>query len=172
MGPVSADIEIDLARERVFEALADVSRRPSFTDHFQKGFHLTRLDAVGVGAGARFQVPGPLRSVWMDTAIAELEPPHKIVEHGSGGRANRIPMTTVWDLREGPGGLTRVHVSHWSEPSNPVDRVVEALSGGAFWAERGWREALRRLRDLLEAEARAADRVATAGGNRYATGIP
>lgn len=172
MGPVSADIEIDLPRERVFEALSDLSRRPSFTDHFQKGFHLTRLDSVGVGAGVRFQVAAPLRSVWMDTAIAELEPPHKIVEHGRGGRSNRIPMTTVWDLREGPGGLTRVHVSHWSEPSNPVDKLVEKLSGAAFWSERGWREALRRLRDELEGEARAAGRIATAGGNRYATGIP
>ena len=172
MGPVSADIEIDLPRERVFEALADVARRPSFTDHFQSGFHLTRLDSVGVGAGARFKVGTRRRSVWMDSAIAEVEPPHKIVEHGSGGRVNRIPTTTVWDLREGPGGLTKVHVSHWTEPSNPVDRLVESLSGAASSAERGWREALRRLREQLEAEARVADRVATAGGNRYATGIP
>jgi uncharacterized protein YndB with AHSA1/START domain len=173
MGPVSADIEIDVARERVFEELSDISRRPAFTDHFQTGFHLTRIDSVGVGAGARFRLTGaPLRSVWMDSAIAESDPPHRIVERGLGGRANRIPATTVWDLREGPGGLTEVHVSHWTEPANPVDRALEVLAGNAFWAERGWREALRRLREELEADARRAVRVAPAGGNRYATGIP
>ena len=56
MGPVSAEIEIDVPRERVFAALADLAARPSFTDHFLSGFHLTRIDSAGVGAGARFRV--------------------------------------------------------------------------------------------------------------------
>jgi uncharacterized protein YndB with AHSA1/START domain len=172
MEPVSAEIEIDVPREAVFEALLDVSCRPAFTDHFLTDFHLTRIDPVGVGAGARFRRKSPLRPVWMDSAIAETDPPHRIVERGRGGRSNRIPMTTVWDLREGPGSLTRVRVSHWTEPSNPVDRALEKLSGSGFWAERGWREAMRRLREMLEDEARRAVRVAPAGGNRYATGIP
>jgi hypothetical protein len=81
-------------------------------------------------------------------------------------------MTTVWDLREGPGSLTQVHVSHWTEPSNPVDRALELFAANSFWEERGWREALRRLRDQLEAGASSPVRVAPAGGNRYATGIP
>jgi uncharacterized protein YndB with AHSA1/START domain len=172
MGPVSAEIEIDVPRERAFELLADLAERPSFTDHFLTDFHLTRIESAGVGAGARFRVRSPLRSVWMDTAIAELEAPHRIVEHGRGGRANRIPTSTVWDLREGPGALTKVRVSHWTEPSNPVDRALELLAANSFWEERGWREALRRLRDLLEAGGPSAARVALAGGNRYATGIP
>ena len=104
--------------------------------------------------------------------IAELDAPHRILEHGRGGRANRIPTTTVWDLSEGPGSLTRIHVSHWTEPSNPVDRALERLAANSFWEERGWRQALRRLRDLLESDARLPARVAPAGGNRYATGIP
>ena len=37
---------------------------------------------------------------------------------------------------------------------------------------RGWRQALRRLRDNLESDQPAAERIAVAGGNRYATGIP
>src|SRR6187551_2927724 len=75
MGPVSAEIEIDASREQVFAALTDLAGRPSFTDHFLEGFHLTRIDSRGVGAGARFQVQGPLRKVWMDTAIVSLDPP-------------------------------------------------------------------------------------------------
>lgn len=172
MGPVSAEIEIDAPREAVFAALADLARRPSFTDHFLVGFHLTRLDSGGVGAGARFRVAVPLRGVWMDTAIAALEEPHLLVERGRGGRANRIPATTAWELTEAAGGLTRVRVSHWTEPGNPLDRALEALSGAAAWQRRGWREALRRLRDQLESAAPEAARVAVAGGNRHATGVP
>jgi len=150
MGPVSAEIEVDAPRERVFAAIADLSRRPSFTDHFLTDFHLTRLDPVGIGAGARFRIASPLRSVWTDSAIAELEPPHRLVERGRGGRANRIPSTIAWELTEGAGSLTRVRVSHWTEPSNPFDRTVEVLAANSLWEERGWREALRRLREQLE----------------------
>ena len=172
MGPLAAEIEIDAPRQRVFELIGDLAARPSFTDHFLSDFHLTRIEARGVGAGARFCVEAPLRKVWMDTTITELEAPHKIVERGLGGRSNRIRTRTVWELTEGPGPLTTVRVAHWTEPVNPVDRVLEVLSGGSFWQERGWREALRRLRDLLESDARASDRVGVAGGNRHATGVP
>lgn len=172
MGPVSAEIEIDAPRERVFDAIADLARRPSFTDHFQHGFRLTRIESRGVGAGARFQAGSRLRSVWMDTVIDELKPQHKLVERGAGGRSNRIPTTTVWELTEGGGRLTTVRVSHWTEPSNPVDRAVETLSGSAGAAQRGWREALRRLRDLLEGEEDVPRALAVAGGNAHATGIP
>jgi uncharacterized protein YndB with AHSA1/START domain len=172
MGPVSAEIEIDAARERVFATIADLSRRPSFTDHFLTGFHLTRLESRGIGAGARFRVTLPLRSFWMDTAIVELEQPYKIVERGKGGRNNRIPTTLVWELTESTGSLTSVRVSHWTEPSNPFDRVVEALAANSIFEQRGWGEALRRLRKQLEEETTAAAPLAVAGGNAHATGIP
>ncbi len=172
MGPVSAEIEIDVPRERVFETVADLARRPSFTDHFLTDFHLTRIESRGVGAGARFRVASPLREVWMDTAIVELEAPHKLVERGRGGRANRIPATTVWELTEGAGSLTGVRVSHWTEPSNPLDRALEVLAANSASAQRGWRTALRRLRDQLESSEVAPAPVGVAGGNPHATGIP
>jgi uncharacterized protein YndB with AHSA1/START domain len=172
MGPVSAEIEIDAPRERVFAAVADLARRPSFSDHFLGGFHLTRIESSGVGAGARFRTGSALRRVWMDTAIASLKPPYRLVERGHGGRGNRIPVTTVWELTEGAGSLTRVRVAHWSEPSNPLDRALEILAGNSPAAERGWREALRRLRDLLEDGTPAPAPLAVAGGNAHATGIP
>ena len=171
MGPVSAEIEIDLPRERIFAALADLSRRPSFTDHLLTDFHLTRIESAGVGAGARFRFRHWPRSFWADTTIAELDPPHRIVEHGRGGRANRIPTRTVWGAG-GSGALTRVQVSFWTEPSNPVDRVLEKLSGAAMRQERAWQEALRRLRDQLESDAPEQPGLALAGGNAHATGIP
>ncbi len=172
MGPVSAEIEIDVPRRRAFEAIGDLALRPSFTDHFLSDFHLTRIGSSGVGAGARFRVALRPRRVWMDTAIVEVEPPHRIVERGRGGRGNRIPSNTVWELQQGSGSLTRVRVSHWTEPSNPLDKALEALSGAAVMQERAWREALRRLRDLLESGAPPAAGLAVAGGNAHATGIP
>jgi uncharacterized protein YndB with AHSA1/START domain len=171
MGPISAEVEIDVPRERVFEAIGDLALRPSFTDHFLSHFHLTRIESSGVGAGARFKIEAPLRSVWMDTTIVELEEPYRIVERGRGGRANRIPAHTVWELTEGPGSLTCVRLSHWTEPRH-VDRALEILSTASVWQQRSWRQALRRLRDGLESGALEAERIAVAGGSRYATGIP
>lgn len=171
MGPFGAEIEIDAPRERVFAAIADLALRPSFTDHFLTGFRLTRLASSGVGAGARFRVEAPLRKAWMDSAIAELQPPHKLVEHGRGGRGNRVAATTVWELTESGGSLTRLRVVHWTEP-NPLDRALEALSGNAHWQRRGWRVALRRLRDRIESDGPAPESLAVAGGNPHATGIP
>jgi len=171
MGPIAAEAEIDVPRERAFEAIADLGRRPAFTDHFLSGFHLTRIEASGVGAGARFRVEAPLRSVWMDTTIAELEAPHRIVERGHGGRVNRIRTNTVWELTEGPGSLTTVRVSHWTEPG-PVDRALEVLSAASIWQGRSWHEAMRRLRDGLESGAWEGQPIVVAGGNSHATGIP
>jgi uncharacterized protein YndB with AHSA1/START domain len=171
MGPLSAEVEIDVPRERAFEFIADLANRPSFTDHFVSGFHLTRIESRGVGAGARFRFDVPLHRVWVDTTIVEMDPPHRIVEHGCGGRGNRVPSVTVWELTEGPGSLTRVRVSYWTEPSH-VDRAKEAFVVASGRYERRWREAMRRLRDELESGASRAERVAVAGGNRYATGIP
>ncbi len=172
MGPISAEAEIDVPRERVFETIGDLALRPSFTDHFLSEYHLTRIESTGIGAGARFRVEAPLRSVWMDTTIVELEEPYRIVERGHGGRVNRIRANTVWELTEAPGSLTAVRMSHWTEPRNPIDRGLELLTAASVWQERGWREALQRLRDGLESGAWDGERIAVAGGNRYATGIP
>lgn len=172
MGPIAAEVEIDASRERVFARLGDLAARPSFTDHFLSGFRLTRIEPTGVGAGARFRVEAPLRSVWMDTTIVALEEPYRIVERGRGGRVNRVLTHTVWELTGGPGSLTTVRVVFWTEPANPLDRAVELLSFGSFWQRRGWRRALQRLRDELESEAPVRNRIAVAGGNRFATGVP
>jgi uncharacterized protein YndB with AHSA1/START domain len=170
--PVSAEIEIDAPRQRAFATIADLAFRPAFTDHFLQGFHLTRIESTGVGAGARYQLRMWPRSTWEDTAIVELREPHLVIEQGRGGRANRIPSRTVWELVEGTGSLVRVRVSHWTEPANPLDQALEALSGAPARQQRAWAEALRRLRELLESETPLVAPMVVAGGNPHATGIP
>jgi hypothetical protein len=172
MGPISAEVEVDAPREAAFALISDFGSRPSFTDHFMSDFHLTRIDSVGLGAGARFRVNAPLRSPWMDTEIVAMEEPFRIEERGQGGRVNRIANHTVWEMTGGESGLTVVSVAHWTEPHHPVDRAVEALSAGALLQAKSWRRTLQRLRDILEGEDPRGERIAIAGGNRYATGIP
>ena len=67
--------------------------------------------------------------------------------------------------------LPKIRLTHWTEPRF-LDGVLESLSWAAFWQGRRWRTALRRLRADLEGENGVVERIAVAGGNRYATGIP
>ena len=161
-----------MPRELIFELVGDLAWRSSFTDHFISDFHLTRIESGGVGAGARFRLHLPLNSAWMETTIVEADPLHRIIEHGRGGRDNRVVARTVWELTEGPGSLSSLRVSHWTEPSHPIDRARETLGAASMFSQRHWSEALRRLRDLLESGVRGEGPVAVAGGNSYATGIP
>jgi hypothetical protein len=68
--------------------------------------------------------------------------------------------------------MIRVRVTHWTEPSHPIDKLVESQSFGAHFQRKGWERALKRLRDILEGSVPAGERIAVAGGNRYTTGIP
>jgi len=171
MGPLSAEVEMDVPRERVFGFLSDLANRPGFTDHFLTDFHLARIESAGEGASARFCMQGPGADLWFDTEITEIDFPHRITERGRGGRLNRIPITTVWEVVEGPGNLCTVRVTFWTEPANPLDRVRESF-GRSGAARRGFRTALRRLRDELEEGRAPAERLGVAGGNRHTTGVP
>jgi uncharacterized protein YndB with AHSA1/START domain len=168
MHPVSASISIDAPRERVFEFLFDLANRPAFTDHFMHEFRLERLDSSGVGAAARFEVsPPPGMSMWMETVIEGFEPAYRIYEQGRGGRSDRIPTRTAWELTEGPGETTEVTLTHWTEPAHVIDRMRERL-GAARWWRRRWSRALRRLKEVLESDL-PVERVHIGGVDRVPT---
>lgn len=167
MGPVNAEVAIDVPREVVFDFVADLANRPTFSDHFIGDFRLFRLQSTGVGAGARFRFFAPPQAIWMDTTIVDLEPPQRISERGSGGRWNRIPSATEWEFVSGPASLTTVRVTYWTEPDHRLDRLKEVLGGASIWYRRDWAAALRRLRDLLE----SADRP-VAGASGYPMPVP
>ena len=59
--------------------------------------------------------------------FVEVEPPHRIVALGRGGKFNRIKTTTIWTLNRSPGGGTDVDYMIETEPVLPTDRFVEAL---------------------------------------------
>ena len=93
MGPVSAEIEIDVPRERAFEALADLAAAPLLHRPLPHRLppHPDRARSGSAPAPASAST-APLRTVWMDTRSSSSRRPHRIVEHGRGGRANRIPQ--------------------------------------------------------------------------------
>lgn len=161
---------MSVPREVVFDYLQDIANHAEFTDHYLRDWHLTRLDSVGRGAGARFRVAAPgNRFSWADVTFAEVQRPHRIVEVGRTGKSNRIRTVGVYELDPAGGGSTRVTFTFQSDPVTPSDRLMEAL--GRRWLVRKNRRALHRLRAILEAETgvgparvKRGQRVTVAGG--------
>jgi uncharacterized protein YndB with AHSA1/START domain len=148
--PVEHTITIDRPREEVFEYLADIANHAEFTDHFLKDFRLTREQSYGRGAGARYRVDMPFnRFPWADTTIVEMDPPHRLMEAGRAGKFNRIEVTTQYLLFEGAGNTTRVELTSETDPPLITDKLLERL-GARGWLKRKNRQALRRLRAILE----------------------
>lgn len=150
VNPFTVSTTIARPREEVFEYLADVANHAEFTDHYLVDWHLLRQDSYGVGAGARFRAKEPLnRFSWGDITLAEVVPPYRIVQHGRGGKYNRIRMLGVYTLSPGAGGTTRVEFSFETDPHLLSDKLMEA-STGARWLRRQIRRSQRRLRTVLE----------------------
>ena len=150
MRPVSTSAAIDVPRERIFDLLIDLSIRPAFTDHFIEEYRLARVDPVGPGASARFLLEHS--GVWVDTVIEVAERPHLVREHGRGGRGNRVPWFTVWEIAEGPSpDGSELTVTIWTEPASIFDRLGETgVSGRRL--RRDLSRALDRLREIAEAD--------------------
>lgn len=169
MGPISLTTTIDAPRERVFDLIVDLGRRPAWTDHFLGDYRLERIPPVGQGAAARFRIDAPGGITYMETVIAEAERPYRMVESGRGGRLDRIPCRALWELREGPGEeMTTLVFTFSTEPRAIVDRLRELGRGG--WWRRRWKRALDRLRELIESRAEGAiARASVAGADRVPT---
>jgi uncharacterized protein YndB with AHSA1/START domain len=164
--PVTVAIVISAPRELVFDYLADIANHAEFTDHFLVDWHLTRIDSVGVGAGARFRVKMPLnRFPWADVTFIEIERPHRIVEVGRAGKYNRVRTLGVYELDPASAGSTRVAFTFQTVPATAADRILESFGARAF-IRRNNERALRRLRDILEGQpsVRRGHRVTVAGG--------
>ena len=168
MGPVYAETEIDAPREMIFDYLLDIGTRPALFGDSISDFRLLQLETRGVGAGARFRFRR--RSAWNDSTITAAESPRRISERGGTGRLNRNRAGFEWEIDEAANGVSTVRLSYWIEPHG-FYRHFHRLTGGSRWYTRQMRRALRRLRELIEAERMATEPIGVAGGNRYETGI-
>ena len=100
---------------------------------------------------------------WGDSTFAEIARPHRIVEVGRTGKANRVRTLGVYELAPAPGGATRVQFTLETEATVLSDRMMEAF-GGRAWLKRKNEKAMRRLRSILETGAGRGERVTLAGG--------
>jgi len=155
---------ISAPREQVFDYLQDIANHREFTDHYLVDWHLTRLDSVGRGAGARFRVKAPgNRFSWADVTFVEVERPHRIVEAGRTGKNNRIRTLGVYELAPAALGGTSLRFTVQTMPATISDRLLESL-GARAWLKRKTARAMRRLRAILEGEEARGNRVTVAGG--------
>jgi uncharacterized protein YndB with AHSA1/START domain len=162
--PVTVSTVISAPREQVFDYLRDIANHSEFTDHYLVDWHLTRIDSVGLGAGARFRVKIPLnRFSWADVTLVEVERPHRIVEIGRTGKNNRIRTLGVYELTPGVSGTTRLRFTLRTEPHTLSDRLMEALGVRGFMRRKGNR-AMRRLRTIIERGEGRGQRVTVAAG--------
>jgi hypothetical protein len=169
MGPISLTTNVDAPRERVFDFIGDLTTRLSWTDHFISDYRLERIPAAGQGAAARFRVDAPGGVRYMETVISDADRPHRVVEHGRGGRLDRIPIRAVWELKGGAGSPTTLMLTFWTEPAELADRL-RGMRGSRWWHRR-WARALRRLREQVESGAEPAGRTGVAGGDHPPSGV-
>jgi uncharacterized protein YndB with AHSA1/START domain len=161
---VTVSTVISAPREQVFDYLADIANHSEFSDHYLVDWHLTRIDSVGLGAGARFRVKARgNRYSWADVSFVEVERPHRIVEVGRAGKNNRIRTLGAWELAQGAAGTTRVRFTFQTIPATLSDRLLEGF-GARGRMRRKTERALRRLRTIIERNQDRGARVTVAGG--------
>src|SRR5947209_3933755 len=125
-----------------------MSRRVAWMDNFLSDYRLTRVNPVGVGAGAAFRIDAPLFAQRAEYQIVDAEPPRRLVEQGRIGRWGRTTGWSEWELVESHGS-TELTVTVWTEPGIRWDGFKEGL-GGRPWVKRQIRSSLRRLRKIFE----------------------
>ena len=162
MREVSVSAVISAPREEVFDVVADLAARPTFTGHFMDDYRLARVQPVGVGAAARFKLDRPLANEWAELTITKADRPRQIIEEIRYGRRGRNRSVAVYDFSRESANVTRVELTTFSEPATLVDRLREI--GAARWIRRKTRGALDRLRMVFEEPDRVELKRATIAG--------
>lgn len=168
MGPVFAEVDIDVPREEIFEYLMDFDTRPFLYGDSVRKFRLLRLESRGIGAGARWQFKR--KKAWADSVITSVESPRRVSERGVTGRYNKTATGTEWEMEETPTGVTRVRISYWTVPTG-MSKMFDRMTGGAGWHRRRLKGAGQRLREAIESGREEKAEVPVAGGSRHATGV-
>jgi uncharacterized protein YndB with AHSA1/START domain len=159
---VTVSTVITASREEVFDLVCDLAARPAYTDHFMRDYRLARVNPVGVGAAARFQLKAPLAKEYAELQITEVDRPRRIVEELAVGRRGRNRSLAVYDFSVESPGVTRVELTTLSEPATPIDRLRQL--GAAGWVRRATSKALNRLRMIFEEPPRGELKRATIAG--------
>jgi uncharacterized protein YndB with AHSA1/START domain len=145
---VTVSTVISAPREQVFDFVGDLAARPAYTDHYMRDYRLARVNPVGRGAAARFQLRAPFAKEYAELEIKEVDRPRRIVEEVRWGRRGRNRSLAVYEFLRESSGVTRVELTTFSEPATPIDRLKEV--GAAGWVRRQTKKSLERLRMIFE----------------------
>jgi len=145
---VTVSTVISAPREQIFDFVSDLAGRPAYTDHYLSDYRLARVNTVGVGAAARFQLRAPFAKEYAELQVTEVDRPRRIVEEIRVGRRGRNRSLAVYDFTSEGHGVTRVELTTFNEPATVVDRLKEL--GAAGWVRRQSRKSLERLRIIFE----------------------
>jgi uncharacterized protein YndB with AHSA1/START domain len=148
MREVTVSTVISAPREEVFDFVTDLAARPAFTDHYLRDYRLARVNAVGLGAAARFKLKAPLATEYAELQVMEVDRPRRIVEEIRVGRRGRNRSLALYEFTPETSGTTRVELTTYSEPATPIDRIKEI--GAAGWMRRKTKKSLERLRQIFE----------------------
>lgn len=148
MRPVESRIVISAPRDEVFAFIADIANRTAWMDNYLTDFRLTRVNPVGVGAGAAFVVNSPMFPLRAEYQVVKADAPRTLVERGRVGRLGRTTGWMEWELAESYGS-TEVTLTHWTEPGIRWDGIKEGF-GVRSWTKRQLGVSLRRLRKIFE----------------------
>jgi uncharacterized protein YndB with AHSA1/START domain len=148
MREVSVSAVISAPREEVFDFVADLAARPTFTEHYMEDYRLARVQPVGVGAAARFKLDAPLANEYAELTITKADRPRQIIEEIRYGRRGRNRSVAVYDFSRESGNVTRVELTTFSEPATIIDRLKEICAAG--WIRRKTNRSLDRLRMVFE----------------------
>ncbi len=162
MREITVSTIVSAPREGVFDFVSDLAGRPAYTDHYMRDYRLARVNAIGVGAAARFQMKAPLAKQYAELTIREADRPRRIVEEMRVGRRGRNRSLAVYDFTRESGNVTRVELTTFSEPATIFDRLMEI--GAAGWIRRQTKKSLERLRMIFEEPPKEPLRRATIAG--------
>ena len=146
---VTVSTVISAPREQVFDFVCDLAARPAYTDHFMRDYRLARVNPVGLGAAARFQLKAPLRQGVRRAPDQRGRPaaPDRRGDQGRPARPQPLASPSTTSSREGARRHAR-GADHLQRAGHAVDRVKEL--GAAGWMRRQTKKALERLRMIFE----------------------
>ncbi len=148
MRQITVDTVISAPAEEIYDFVADLSRRPAYSDHYLKDYRLARANPVGKGAAARFLLDAPVFSQRGELSITEADRPSRIVEEGRMGRLGRSRLLSVYKFTPEAEGRTRVGLAVYGEPKTALDRFKQRRAHR--WLCRQSKTALERLRKIFE----------------------
>jgi hypothetical protein len=147
MRPVKVSVEVENAREQVYDFLDVMANHEPFCDHMLVDWEYSGPER-GVGSKARVRATLGGTSDVIDMEVVSAQAPEEIVERNVGAKGRRVGNGTYM-LEELPGGGTRIRFEYTWRQAPLRERLAAPLVRAIM--RRGDELAMRRLAEQLAA---------------------